>query len=368
MAITMPTIDVTFKQLAASATERSERGYAILIVRDDTDKSFNYKEYNLITDVEEEDYTNKNLQYINDIFTFNPYKVCIVRIDATATEGKTLPTISDALMIVQNNVKTGWITVADGTIEDFETLASWIKGQAVRKKNYKSVCYKLATEPDEKHIVDVESQKVTFNDDRGEQEGLTYLPSLIGILASCNITRSSTYFVCGNLKKVEEVADKDAALQAGKFILFNDGDGVVRIAQGINSMITTNGTTATEDMKFIETVEVMDMIQDDINTVYKDYIGNYKNKYNNQVLLISAINGYFSSLADEDILDSEYENKSDVNVETQRKAWIAVGKEEAKDWTDIQVRKNTFKRKVFLAANIKILGNMTDLDFDINLF
>lgn len=361
MAITMPTIDVTFKQLAASAAERSERGYAILIVKDDTDKSFNYKEYNLITDVEEENYSTINLQYINDIFTFNPYKVCIVRIDA---EGNT----SDALTIVQNNVKTGWITIADGTTEDFTTLATWIKGQVAKKKNYKAIVFDLATAPDEKHIVDIKAQKVIFNDDSiGEKEGVTYLPSLIGILASCNINRSSTYFVCSNLKRVEEVADKDAALQAGKFILFNDGD-VVRIAQGINSLTTTNGKTLTEDMKFIETVEVMDMIQDDINTVYKDYIGSYKNKYNHQVLLISAINGYFTSLADEDILDEEYENKSDISVEAQRKAWLAVGKAEAKDWNDIQVRKNTFKRKVFLAANIKILGSMTDLDFDINLF
>lgn len=368
MEITMPTIDVTFKQLAASAAERSERGYAILIVKDDTDKSFDYKEYNIITDLEEEDYTAKNLQYIKDIFTFNPYKVCVVRIDATAEEGKTVPTISNALTIVQNNVKTGWITIADGTTEDFTTLVSWIKGQVAKKKNYKAIVFDLATAPDEKHIVNVESQKVIFNDDSiGEKEGVTYLPSLIGILASCNINRSATYFVCSNLKRVEEVDDKDAALQAGKFILFNDGD-VVRIAQGINSLTTTNGKTLTDDMKFIETVEVMDMLQDDINTVYKDYIGSYKNKYNHQVLLISAINGYFTSLADADILDSEYENKSDINVEAQRKAWLAVGKTEAKDWNDIQVRKNTFKKKVFLAANVKILGSMTDLDFDINLF
>lgn len=361
MTVSMPTIDVTFKQLAASAAERSERGYAILIIRDDTNKAFNYKEYNLITDVEEEDYTAKNLQYIKDIFSFNPYKVCIVRIDA---EGN----LSDALTIIQNNVKTGWITVADGTTEDFTTLASWIKGLASKKKTYKAIVFNLATAPDEKHIVNVEAQKVIFNDDSiGEKEGVTYLPSLIGILASCNINRSATYFVCSNLKRVEEVDDKDAALQTGKFILFNDGD-VVRIAQGINSLTTTNGKTLTEDMKFIETVEVMDMIQDDINTVYKDYIGSYKNKYNHQVLLISAINGYFTSLADEDILDEEYENKSDINVEAQRKAWLAVGKAEAKDWNDIQVRKNTFKRKVFLAANVKILGSMTDLDFDINLF
>ena len=43
MAITMPKIDITFEQRAVSLIGRSERGVAILIVRDDTDKSFTHK-------------------------------------------------------------------------------------------------------------------------------------------------------------------------------------------------------------------------------------------------------------------------------------------------------------------------------------
>jgi hypothetical protein len=97
MAIEMPSIDVVFKQLSATAIARSERGYAILIVRDETDKTFDYKEYNLVTDVTEADYTETNYQYINDIFTFSPYKVCVVRIDEDGT-------MADALSIVSEKV------------------------------------------------------------------------------------------------------------------------------------------------------------------------------------------------------------------------------------------------------------------------
>lgn len=362
MTVTMPNIDVSFSQKAASLPERSERGYAILIVKDDTSAMFNYKEYSDITeiDTDKELYTEDNLQYLKDIFTFAPYKSCVVKIGGSAT-------ISDALKIVIENVKTGWITMADGETEDFTTLSSWIKSQVANKKTYKAVVYNV-TSPDEKHVVNFVNTKITFSDSRREQTGEKYCPSLIGILAKCNITQGCNNFKCTNLSKVSEVDDRNEALGAGKFILINDGADV-RIARGINSLTTTNGKSATEDMKEIEVVEAMDLMQDDISTTFKeDYLGGgYKNKYDNQILFISAVNGYFKNLASIDVLDMEYENKSDINVEAQRAAWIEAGTTEAKDWTDLQVKKNTFKRSLFCKANVKILQSMVDLDFEINL-
>lgn len=366
MTVKMPNMDVSFTQKASSLVERSERGYAILIIRDDTVKTFDYKEDDVITDVKETNYTTDNYQYIKDIFTFAPYKVCIVRIDSTA------PTITDALNIISQKVKTGWITVGNGSADDFSTLASWTKTKAtMEKKTYKSVVFNATTAPDEKHVVNFVNEYVTFSDaTRGKVEGVHYCPSLIGILAKCNITKGCNYFKCTNLSEVSEVDDRNAALGAGKFILINDGANV-RIARGINSMTTTNGTTATDDMKEIEVVEAMDLMQDDISTTFKeDYLGGgYKNKYDNQVLFISAVNGYFKKLSANgtDVLDGEYENKSDINVEAQRAAWIEAGTSEASSWTDIQVKQKTFKRSMFLKGNVKILQSMVDLDFGINL-
>jgi hypothetical protein len=372
MTVKMPNMDVSFTQKASSLVDRSERGYAILIVRDDTIKTFDYKEYDLITDVKETDYTTANYQYIKDVFTFAPYKVCIVRIDATASEGGTVPTIADALNIVSQKVKTGWITIGNGSSDDFATLASWIKTKAtMEKKTYKSVVFNATTAPDEKHVVNFVNEYVTFSDTtRGKVGGVHYCPSLIGILAKCNITKGCNYFKCTNLSEVSEVDDRNTALGAGKFILINDGSDV-RIARGINSMTTTNGTTATDDMKEIEVVEAMDLMQDDISTTFKeDYLGGgYKNKYDHQVLFISAVNGYFKKLSANgtDVLDEEYDNKSDINVEAQRAAWIEAGTSEASSWTDIQVKQKTFKRSMFLKGNVKILQSMVDLNFAINL-
>lgn len=361
MTVTAPVIDVNFKQLASTAVERSERGYAILIVRDDT-ATTSYIEYDEITDVSPSDYTTANYQYIEDIFAFAPYKVCVVRIESTDT------VISDALKIIEQNVKTGWIGIADGTSADFTTLQSWIATQDdTNKETYKAVVFQATTAPDNMHIANFANDYVTFSDSRGKVSGLEYCPSLIGIFAKCNISQGSNYFKCSNLASVTEVADNNAALAAGKLVLVNDG-GYVRILRGINSMTTTNGSAKTEDMKEIEVVEAMDLMLDDIRTTFKnDYLGQYKNKYDNQVLFISAVNTYFKALADEDVLDDEYSNVATINVEAQRQAWIGAGNSAASSWTDAQVKQNAFKKSLFLTANAKILESMVDLNFAINL-
>ena len=361
--ITLPNIEISFKQLAGSLIQRSARGTAILIVRDNTDQTFDLKQYKNITAVgaDADKYTATNLQYIKDIFNFALNTVAVVRIGVEQT-------VSEALNIIEHNIKTGWITVADGTTNDFSTLVSWIKSKESERKTYKAVVYNITVAPDCKHVVNFTNSKVTFADSRGEQTGEKYCPSLIGILASCNIERGSTYFECSNLTHVEEVENTGTAVQNGQFVLINDIDRVL-IALGVNSLTTTDGINLTEDMKFIDIVEVMDLINDDISTVFKnEYLGKYKNNYDNQILFISAINTYFISLADDQILDNNYSNKADVDVEAQRQAWLGVGKTEAETWDDQTVKNNAFKRNVFLSGDIKINGTIENLKFNVSLF
>ena len=121
-------------------------------------------------------------------------------------------------------------------------------------------------------------------------------------------------------------------------------------------------------MKKIIIVEAMNLILEDIYSTFKDfYIGKYKNSYDNQCLFISAVNSYFRQLAREEILDPEYENCSYVDVEAQREAWLAIGKTEAADWTEAQVKKMTFKSFIYLAGQVKILDAIEDLKFVITM-
>ena len=238
MAITMPKIEVTFRQQATSLIARSARGIAILIIRDDTDKGFTHKQYADLAALQADKalYTTENYNSISDMLSFSPYQSHVFRLD---TEG----TLGDTLSEISRTVKTGWLTIAGQSAEDGAALASWVKSQAAKAKSYKCIVHNITPLPDDMHVVHFVNEKVTFTDERGEQEGVAYLPSLLAILAVCNVERGCTNYLCSNLASVQEVEDNDAAVGAGKFILFHDEEGAVRIGQGINSLTTLDGNT-----------------------------------------------------------------------------------------------------------------------------
>ena len=360
MAVTMPKIEITFQQLAATFVSRSERGIAVLILRDATAGSGgSFFRFGDATQVPADEFTAANQQYIKDALSFGPLRVSVVKVGASGT-------LAQALAILVQKEQTGWITVCDGTSQDWTDLVSWIKAREKAQKSWKAVCYNT-TAPDSMHVVNFVNTKVTFADDRGESDGAEFTPSLAGLLAACNVLRGTTGYVCSNLVTVEEPEDLDAAVGAGKFILINEDDQV-KVGVDVNSMTTVNGSTQTEDMKYIETVEAMDLMRDDIsNTFRQDYRGKYKNTTSNQMLFLAAVDGYFRDLGDENVLDPTYDNTAAVDVTSQRNAWIDSGKAEAAEWDDGTVISTPYKRKVFLGGDVKILGTMTDLQFVVTL-
>ena len=87
--------------------------------------------------------------------------------------------------------------------------------------------------------------------------------------------------------------------------------------------MTTFDKVKVEDFRYIEVVEAMDIIEDDIRRTFKnDFIGKYKNNLDTQMIFLSAVNGYFRSLAKDEILDDTYQNVSFIDIEAQRQAWL----------------------------------------------
>lgn len=361
MSNTLPDINIAFKQRAQTFIQRGDN--AILILKDDTDKTFESVEYKDLIELEidKSKYTEENLQYIKDCLESNPNKVIVVRID---TEEQ----YSDALSTVKNLYNTGWISLVSNAQADYDALIQWIKTRRdVDKKTFKGIVFNPTTQPDCEGIVVLGNSKVTFKDNkRGEKEGYEYLPSLLGYIASAGIDTGTTYMTMKNLKSVLEPVNIDQEIQSGKLILIND-ENTVKIGLGVNSLTTfTEGKG--EDFSLIEVIEATDLIKDDIKNTFKNnYVGKFKNKLDNQILFISAINTYFKNLAARDVLDNAFNNKCYIDIEAQRKAWIESGKTEAKEWAEEEVKGNIFKRDIFLAANIKILSTMTDLDFSITM-
>lgn len=353
---TKPTIEINFKQLATTAIERSERGTAILLLNDNTEAEgdVTVKVYKTVADIEEKLYTPENIKHIKACMSYAPYEVVVI-----SKESTTLADFAKEILKIRN---TGWIAFA-GEESVQADLASWIKSQENMGRTYKAIG--TVAKQDCKHYVYF-NQAVIDTEGNGVQ-AVDYLSSLLGIIASCNINKSCTNYLCADIDRADEVSDIDAAVKAGQLVLTNDIGGV-KIVTGCNSLTTLNGNTDTEDMQYIETVEAMDLIRDDIKSVFKEtYQGKFKNKYKYQMLFVGAVRQYYSQLAGEDILDDEYDNTAEIDINAQRSAWLGSGKSEAEEWDDDTVKRMAFKRSVFLSNKIKILNCMENLKFTVEL-
>ena len=314
----MPEISIKFKGLGVSAVQRGSKGTAVLIVTDDTDDSFTFKEYRSIEDFTKEErelYTEENTVYIKDVLEGTP-KLLIV-----ARKGKE-EELADLLKAIKGKVEMNcWIAIADTTQEETDELVSFVKSSVKNdKKRYKALVYD-ATTSDDMHVINYTNDTVTFRDERGERVGDEAVPYLLGYLAGLSLDMSAIASPLQKFVSVDEPEDLDEAINNGEFILYND-EGDVRVARGNNSLVTT-GQGITDDMKFILIVEVMDLIYTDIFPTWKNfYKGKYKNHLDNQMLLIGAINAYFRGMAGDLLLDPNFDNVSMVDVSAQRLANI----------------------------------------------
>lgn len=356
----MPLAEIVFKGLGTSAIKRGERGTAVLIVIDET-PGVNKLKYKSISDFiaeEQSKFTTANVAYIKDALEGTPLELYVFKMKADDV-------IADILNKVKGTVpRNCWLAVQSSIATNQNDLISFIKSENKNdKKRYKGLVYK-GTNPDSMHIVNLTNEKVEFPDERGEVTGDNAISYLLGFYAGLPLTMSGiakpTKFV-----SVIEPEELDEAISNGEHILFND-EGIVKVARAVNSLVTlTQGVTL--EMTHINTVEKMDFMYTDILKAWNDsYKGKYPNILDNQMLFISAINGYFKTLSKNYILDPNFKNKSEIDIEAQRIAnYPKYGEDVVNSWDDAYAMKMTIGTSVFLKANIKISGIMEDLFFDI---
>ena len=375
---TLPKIIIAFKALAASFVERSERGVAILIVREEGETvegeyvpvETRIEEVTYETDLT--DWSNANAARIADMLDIGPAKVVVLTMDTNAT-------VADATPVIEANYPSGRVTIVGKTSADYSALSTWAKA----KKTYHALIFSTASQ-DNKYVENVYSQSVTFDPDwdtprstqgtlvRGTVTSEELLPMICAILSKANVNGASSTILKA-LKSTEDVASADNVVNAGNLILYNDWNGsdrVVRLGTAVNTLTTfdnsANDGDQIEDMRYIEVAEAADMIRADIKSVFRDSYISQKNSVDNQMQFIGAIGDYYDRLEEEDILNSASANAVEIDVDAQRAAWITVNPEAA-DWDDDTVRSKPFKRKVFIKSDIQILQSIQDLSMKITL-
>lgn len=356
----MPQLDIVFKGLGVDAIKRGERGDAVLIVKDET-VGEPKKKYTTISDFTSEEqakFSPENVAYIKDVLEGLPLALYVFKL---GTDGVLEDLLNKIKGIIPRN---SWIAIHSDTTSDQNTLVTFVKGENKNnQKRYKAIVYK-GVMSDDMHIVNQTNEKVVFPDERGETTGDKAIPYLLGFYAGLSMMMSG---IAKPLKfiSVTEPEDLEAAISKGEHVLFND-EGVVKVARAVNSLVTL-GQDVTEDMTHINTVEKMDLIYCDLYRAWSNsYKGKYPNILDNQMLLISAINGYFETISRDYILDPNFDNRAEIDIKAQRIAnYPKYGEEVVESWDDAYAMKMTVGTKVFLKANNKISGIMEDFFFNI---
>lgn len=360
--IGLPNIDITFRQLAVTAVQRSERGILAIIVKDGKQTQgvtrFTYRRG---SDVDKNSYEESNYKDIMRAFDVAVNKVYVFRC-AGATDAK------DAVKEIEK-VRFNYICTNDKNYQ--QGLANYTRQYNANNQGHKIVCVVSNVETaDSKYIINLKGTGGTLKDGT-EVTAEDYTIRIASTLCNLPMNRSLTYYVFSDLKSWDDsyIDDENSInswISKGFLTLINDDDEV-KCGRAVNSLVTFTSTD-TEDMSYIIIVESMNLILEDIYTTFKDYyVGKYKNTLSNQRLFISSVNSYFRTLVSEEILDDAYDNHAEIDVETQRNAWTAIGKTEAEDWTDYKVQQMSFRTNVYLAGNVKITNCMEDLKFIVSL-
>lgn len=383
----MPSVNISFIEAGIEAIERSQRGIVALILEEPqatidalakptaegvepvTSPFVVYT-----TDDIPAALTDDNRDYITKClmgYTKTPYRVKIyLQAAATGKAAETAAANPDKFKETLNVLATDrWDYLAIPTItsDQTETVATWLKTNRENKfKKSKVVLPGYAG--DYEGVINfsntfVKTAKKTYT-------GAQYTARIAGLIAGTPMTISATYAPLAEVIDCDKhsIDENDEKVNRGEFFIWYDGEKF-KMSRAMNSLVTTTQGKL-EAYQTIKTVDIMDMIYDDIKRTAQDsYIGKYANDYDNKQLLITAIYGYLRELENGRLLQRDY-TKVDIDVEAVKTYQLKHGlytKEELADMSDIEIKQLDTKKIVFLTAQIKILDAMEDIVLPIDI-
>ena len=195
----MPEINILFKTLAKTASIRSARGVACIIVKDSkVEGKYIYTREKQITQSFEEN----NLSLIKE--AFNKYGVTKLVVYAINKTGGTLENALDNLKKVEINYLACNFALEENDI----TLLKQFKG--TRVNNNMDLQIIANTTADDEYFINFAATGIKVNG--VSVEPYTFMCKLAFILASIPQTESATYYVLADVTAVDEIENEDEAV------------------------------------------------------------------------------------------------------------------------------------------------------------
>lgn len=348
-------INISFKEKALTVVKRAERGVVAVILKDEATVSENPVRIFSVADIPKT-LSASNQDQIEKIllgYQTAPKSVVVYVLPSEAED-------YSAAFSVLEDIKFNYLVVPScAEDQGVDSIIEWTELMRNERKLIKAVLPE--TTADKECIINYATPEVT------DREGKTYSAAeycgrIAGVIAGTPMNMSCTHAPLPELSSCTKLrrADMETAIDAGKLIVYYDGEKV-KVARGVNSFQTT-----TEDkngqFKKIRLVDAMDMIKDDLRIEIEDnYIGKYANSYDNKRILISAINEYFDELIRNGVVDSYF-----VDIDTEaNKAYLTGKGVDVTEMSDDEIKQADTGDKVFLVASLVLLDAIEEVTLEI---
>ena len=389
----MPSVDIAFVEAGIEAIQRSQRGIVALLLEEPQDTITKLLKDHEITsgsgdtasttkvkaisnpfvvytsdDIPAE-LSEENKDYITKTligYTKAPYRVRVYLMAKDETNDSKADKFAEALKGLATD-RWDYLAIPTITQTQCESVGTWLKTNRENKHKRSKVILPGYAGDYEGIINFSNTTIVTANK---TYTGAQYIPRIAGLLCGTPMTISATYAPLAEVIDCDRYTadERDEKVNKGEFFVWFDGEKF-KMSRAMNSLVTTTQGKQ-EAYQTIKSVDIMDMIYDDIRKTCEDsYIGKYANDFDNKQLLISAIMGYFRELESGRLLQKEYSTVylNEDNIKNYQLQHGLYTKDELADMTSLEIQKLDTKKKVFLGANIKILDAMEDFDLPINI-
>lgn len=352
--LTMPTINLAFRQQAQTAVARSQKGVVALILRDAAlaGKYFT---------INSKKAAPAGLGVVNLLalelvflgYAKPPKQVLLYVIG----DGETITADSAALKWLATQKFDYLAGPADLSAAEAAVIKEWIIQQ--RTDNfaiYKAVLPNL--DADNEAIVNFVGSGIDIGIDT-PLGSAAYCARIAGLLAGTPMSISATYAPLPEVYDITRMAaaEMDAAVGAGKLLLYHDGEKV-KLGRAVNSL--TNAADKGDIWKKIKIVEMLDMLQQDLRKAIQDnYIGKYANTYANKQLLVTAVTDYLSGVFKDGLIGENY--SCSINVDAQDEYLQSQGVNTA-NMSEDQIKQANTGTHVFLQISVTPVDAMEDVD------
>lgn len=366
----LPNIIINFKEKAVSAIKRGQRGVVALVMthtRSDAPQSIHsYTGFGEVPAVvgsgvtEEAPFTADQYLLIQMAFMgyIKPPKKVIVVMRGEKDNSN------------YNNVQTALGTLTFDYLAFPEVQTGEVAGVSTWFKTFDkkaTIVLPNVTGGDSEKVINFTTENIATTLQQAPFTTAQYTARIAGLLAGTPIIISATFAPLAEVIDFTRLTKEqmDTVIGQGQLILYHDGEKV-KVARGVNSLTTTTVDKG-DSFKKIKLVDAMNMIYTDIKKTCEDsYIGKYPNGYDNKCILMTAIQAYIDGLVLDGILDKDFANRIEIDVERQRVYLKSIGMN-VDEMDDLAIKKANTRDQVFLSMNIKILDAIEDITLNVTI-